>query len=82
MAQIAGTHPVDQFLAEATGTGPDRVKASALYEAWKNWTLSRYGQTTTQTAFGRLLTERGLLRKRYGTGYAYTGITLTVPADK
>ena len=69
------------FFAEHCMQGPGlRVKASPLYEAFKQWAERSGENVTSQRAFGSIMTERGFERIT-NNGTWYLGIVLRSEAD-
>jgi putative DNA primase/helicase len=64
------------FLEECCVTGPnERERAGTLYKAYKAWCERNGENSTTQTRFGKALTERGFEREKAGV-YWYKGVAL------
>jgi putative DNA primase/helicase len=59
---------VGRFIEECCLVSPHvRVKASALYEAYKQWCQANGEQLVTLSAFGNTLEQRGFARHKVGT---------------
>lgn len=58
-----------------------RVKASALYAAYKQWSMDGSEFTMTQTAFGTAIQERGITKER-SNGIWYNGLGLVASPER
>ena len=69
--------PINSFLQECTVTGEEiKAGAATLYKAYRDH-CERVGEySLKQTAFGKLLKERGLEKTRQKQGNVYLGIGL------
>jgi putative DNA primase/helicase len=63
------------FIADRCETGPGRVRAGELYQAYRDWAESAGERPMSQKRFGAAMTEREHERSRSG-GVWYEGITL------
>jgi putative DNA primase/helicase len=73
---------IGRFVGESCITGEfASAKARGLYGAYKKWATEAGEEPVTETAFGRRLAERGLVKRRTETGATYDGIGLRSDAS-
>lgn len=64
------------LFAETVEAAADATKASVLYTRYEYWCREVGAEGLTATAFGRRLTERGIVKEKRRDGWYYPGISL------
>jgi putative DNA primase/helicase len=73
---------IGHFLEDRTeANGLSEITGSAFYTAYKDWCKATSEYCLTSTAFGRKLTERGIVKGRRASGIYYPGLRLVSGSD-
>jgi putative DNA primase/helicase len=78
----ADSDQLGKFISEAcvVGINGSKVKASVVFDAFKEWCEARNERPGTLTSFGNRMTERGFAKDRLSAGVHYLDIELSTDA--